>query len=141
MVVSRRGFIKQGSLLVLGTGVSLGSADRIFGRAHQDNKPAPLTLIKATFEPHLNTVFRIFRDSSTSISATLVTIEDIGPVPDKAVAGRECFLLTFRGTEKLPQHTYRLDHAVLGTFELFLVPGGSNKKGIYYEAVINRLNG
>jgi hypothetical protein len=49
-------------------------------------------------------------------------------------------VLKFRGAETLRQNTYRIEHEVLGRFELFLVPAGKNKKGVYYQAVINRLN-
>ncbi len=149
MVVSRRGFIKKGSLLVLAAGVSLGSADRIFGRAinpgHsgpiQDN-PAPFNFAKATFEPYVETVFRLYPpNSSRAITATLVSIADIGPVPDKNQTLPECFVLQFRGTETLRQNTYKVEHQNLGSFELFIVPAGKNKKGVYYQAVINRRNG
>ena len=153
MVVSRRGFMKQGSLLVVAATTSLASAEHVFGLDNearrsgvkQDNlpnsgKPAPLSLTKATFAPYVNTVFRIYPDTSKTLKTTLVSVGDIGPVPDKNSAGRECFVLKFRGSEPLPQNTYRVEHDVLGRFDLFLVPTGKNKKGRYYHAVINRLN-
>jgi hypothetical protein len=154
MVVSRRGFMKIGSLLVVAAGASLASAERVLGfdtsaehlGVKQDNlpskpnKPAPLSLTKATFAPYVDTVFRIYPDTSKALRTTLVSVSDIGPVPDKNVAGRECFILKFRGSEPLPQNTYRIEHEVLGRFELFLVPAGKNKKGRYYQAIINRLN-
>jgi hypothetical protein len=149
MVVSRRSFLKRGSLVLLATGISLGSADRIF--AHdtdfkyepvQDDDPAPFNYSKATFEPYVGNVFRIFYpDSSNAVTTTLVSVTDIGPVPDKKDKARECFMLKFRGTETLPQNTYWIEHAQLGRFQLFLVPGGKNKQGTYHQAVINRLNG
>ena len=155
MVVSRRGFIKQGSLLVLAAGVSLGSADQIFGRdtkfespsPTQENlppagpTPAPISFTKATFAPYVDTAFLIYLTSSKALRTTLVSISDIGPVPDKAEEGRECFVLKFRGTETLRQNTYQVEHEVLGRFDLFLVPAGKDKKGVYSQAVINRLNG
>lgn len=153
MVVSRRGFLKRGSLLVLGAGTSLGFANPVFGRDTytdyhgsnqgdllKNNKPAQFNFTKATFVPYVNTVFRIYPDSSKALKTTLVSVGDIGPVPDQKKAGRECFVLRFRGTELLRQNTYRIEHEVLGQFQLFLVPAGKNKKGVYYQAVINRLN-
>jgi hypothetical protein len=154
MVVSRRGFMKQGSLLVVAAAASLASAERVLALDNdaenlslkQDNlppvpgKPAPTSLTKATFAPYVNTVFRIYPDRSKTVKTTLVGVGDIGPVPDKNVSGRECFVLKFRGTEPLPQNTYRIEHDVLGRFDLFLVPTGKSKKGRYYHAVINRLN-
>lgn len=155
MVVSRRGFMKRGSLLVLAAGASLGSADRIFGydagleypRPTQDdlppkgNNPAQFSFTKATFAPYVDTVFRIYPDSSKAIKTTLVSVGDIGPVPDRKASDRECFVLRFRGSETLRQNTYKIEHEVLGRFELFLVPAGKNKKSVYYQAIINRLNG
>jgi hypothetical protein len=148
MVVSRRGFMKGGTLLVLATGVSLGSADRILGSETpfdrdpmQDDPPTPFNYAKATFTPHVDTVFRIFYpDYSKALTSTLVSVSNIGPVPDQTEVGRECFVLKFRGSETLRQNTYRIEHQVLGRFELFLVPAGKNKKDFYYQAVINRLN-
>jgi hypothetical protein len=147
MVVSRRGFLKRGSLLIVATGVSLGSADRIFGHDTDPQNTSPtfndsasFNYAKATFLPYLNTVFSIHVSSSKVLTATLVSVDDIGAVPDKEVAGRESFALKFRGTETLKQNTYKIEHQDLGSFELFLV-SGINKKNIYYLAVINRLNG
>ena len=128
-------------------GLCLGSAEPIFGRDKDSQKgggskpdAGPINFTKATFAPYVGTVFRIFSNPSKALSTTLVSIEDIGPVPDAENVGRECFLLTFRGTETLLQNTYRIEHQALGQFELFLVPGGKNKKNVYYQAVINRLN-
>jgi hypothetical protein len=154
MVVSRRGFIKRGSLLVLAAGVSLGSADRIFGRdtaieypdptqndlTSKGTQPAPFNFTKATFVPYVDTVFRVNPDSSKALRITLVAVDNIGPVPDSTKVGRESFILRFRGNQVLRQNTYRIEHEVLGRFDLFLVPAGKNKKGIYSQAVINRLN-
>ena len=153
MVVSRRGFLKRGSLLVLGAGTSLGFVNPIFGRdTYSDyqgskqeglspNQPVQFNFTKATFLPYVDTVFRIYPDSSKVLKTKLVSVGDIGPVPDQKKTGRECFVLKFRGTELLQQNTYRIEHEVLGRFQLFLVPAGKNKKGVYYHAVINRLNG
>jgi hypothetical protein len=152
MVVSRRSFMKNGTLLILAAGASLGEAKSIFGRDSFDgdgtrpgphlpnqDKPAALQLTKATFEPYVNTVFRI-SDGTRVVRSTLVSVADMGPVPDQKQAGRECFVIKFKGPRLLAQKTYRIEHDVLGKFELFLVPAGKDRKGSYYQAVINRLN-
>ena len=155
MVVSRRSFVKRGSLLVLAAAVSLGSGDGVLGRdsnstnstptpndlSAQESPAAEFNYSKATFLPHLNTIFRIHVSSSKVITTTLVGVDDSGPVPDKPQPGRECFELKFRGTEALSkQNTYRIEHQTLGSFELFIVPAGVKQKYFYYVAVINRLN-
>ena len=154
MVVSRRSFMKKGSLLVLATGVSLGEAKSIFGRdslagslSPQEPLPSPkvdkkasIVFAKSTFEPYVDTVFRITSER-TAVNSTLISVVDIGPVPDQKVPGRECFVIKFKGARPLAQDRYKLEHEKLGRFELFLVPAGRNRKGFYYQAVINRLNG
>ena len=153
MVVSRRRFMKQGTLLVLTAGASLSGAKSTFGRqslARHSEQELPVSnrkslassiFTKANFAAHLNTVFRIYPDASKAIKSTLISVSDMGPVPDQPVSGRECFVLRFRGSRPLPQNRYRIEHEFLGKFELMLVPGGSDRKGSYYQAVINRLNG
>jgi hypothetical protein len=155
MVVSRRSFMKKASLLVLATGVSLGEAKSIYGSDSlagslnpQEPKPLPkventasIVFAKSTFEPYVDTVFRITSDRTTAVKSILISVADIGPVPDQKLQGRECFVIKFRGTRPLPQDRYELEHAALGKFELFLVPAGKNRKRFYYQAVINRLNG
>lgn len=154
MVVSRRGFMKQGSLLILAAGTSVAGAQSVLGRDSiagnlipQEGLPttkagaSTLEFTKATFEPLLDSVFRIYPDSTTAVKTTLVSVADIGPIPDKKVPGRECFVIKFKGTRPLAQDRYKLEHEKLGKFELFLVPAGRNRKGFYYQAVINRLNG
>jgi hypothetical protein len=127
--------------------MSLSSADRILGRDTDSQNTSPTSddspsfnYAKGTFLPYLNTLFSIHVSSSKVLTATLVSVDDIGPVPDKEVSGRESFSLKFRGTETLKQNTYRIQHQDLGSFDLFLV-SGTSKKNIYYTAIINRLNG
>ena len=157
MVVSRRDFMKRGTLVVLATGVSSSVTDLAFGQQTDSGRsdsgqgfPIPYEsrldplnyFTKATFEANLNTVFRINAGASNAVGLKLIEVSDIGPVPDQTVAGRECFVLRFSGplNQPLPQRTYLLEHDALGSFDLFIVPGKKDKKGQYYHAVINRLN-
>jgi hypothetical protein len=51
---------------------------------------------------------------------------------------RQPFSLIFRGgppDRYLPQSTYALEHAALGTLPMFLVPLGPDKQGMRYEAI------
>jgi len=157
MVVSRRDFMKRGTLVVLATGATLSIPDLAFGQqtgtgrpgqvktqtVPSQSRPDPLNhLTKAAYEANLNTVFRIPLGASKAVGLTLIEVTNMGPVPDKTVAGQECFALKFSGPRGRPlsQGTYRMEHAALGRFDLFIVPGGKDKKGLYYQAVINRLN-
>lgn len=56
-------------------------------------------------------------------------------------ARHEAFALLFRGpaTPALTQGLYRVSHAAVGAFDLFVVPVRRDDDGLCYEAVFNRL--
>jgi hypothetical protein len=95
---------------------------------------------KSTFVAYLNTRFRFQTKALRWVPLWLVEVKNVGPVPDAATPGKECFSLVFRSQTRFRQNTYTLHHDALGKFNLFLVPVGPYKKGQSYEAVINRLN-
>jgi hypothetical protein len=76
-----------------------------------------------------------------AIAITLSAVNDTDS-SDKQ-AGRESFSMVFQSEDApaLPQRTYKLEHAVLGAFSLFMVPGGATGSGGQrYVAIINRLD-
>jgi len=91
---------------------------------------------KAAFVSYLNSVFQI-QTTSRPVVATLTKVDDL-PTPP----GGEAFSLLFvGGSSTLPQDTYIMVHPALGTFELFLVPAGSDQNGARrYRATINRIS-
>jgi hypothetical protein len=96
---------------------------------------------RATFAAQLNSTFRLKREVGF-VLMTLEEVRDAGyPTVTQADPASENFVLVFRGRRlSLPQDTYMLDHEALGTFPLFLVPGGSNRLGQEsFIAVINRV--
>jgi hypothetical protein len=68
----------------------------------------------------------------------LVTVQDLGRRPQPG-GELSCFSLVFRSgiREHVPQATYTLRHAGLGTLDVFLVPIGPDEVGMRYEAVFN----
>jgi hypothetical protein len=89
-----------------------------------------------TFEPHLGEIFRIQAADSHWSELTLTEATALGTGAD--VAGlRAPFSIVFLGPREqaLPQGTYRVEHAAIGAFELFLVPIGPDEAGMRYEAV------
>jgi hypothetical protein len=93
-----------------------------------------------SFAPHVGSDF--FLPEAEGVSLTLVEAKaataHMGdgrrpPLP------REPFTLLFRGPARpiLPQRIHRLEHPVLGTLEIFIVPVGPNLGGIGYEAVFS----
>lgn len=91
---------------------------------------------KATFQSYLNSVFQL----QTMIGVVGVTLSRIDDMPSPK--GGECFSLLFRGGGyAFGQDTYALVHPSLGTFQLFLVPVGTDQNGAQgYLATINRLS-
>jgi hypothetical protein len=86
-----------------------------------------------TFEGRENETFEVQAgDQQYALALTSVT-----PSGAQAEGRRRAFSLLFVGPGDiiLPQATYELSHAVLGTFDLFIVPVGKNAQGVQYEAV------
>lgn len=91
-------------------------------------------LTRDSFTPLLNTVFQI-EWGSHSIEVELTEVSEL-----RVSRGHEAFSLVFRGPgdRYLPQATYRFNHSALGPIDLFIVPIGQDKHGLYYEAIFNR---
>ena len=141
MPISRRIFIKTASVAAMAA-VTLGKSSLISlaQGAIQSGATDPLAnYTQATFTQYLNSIFRLrgFR----SVDVTLEKVEDTLPAQVSRDGGRESFVLHFRGgSVELPQNTYIVEHAALGTFQLFLVPNGADQNGAQsYVATINRL--
>ena len=92
-------------------------------------------LTRASFEPHLNTTFRVVHDGSETFDLALIE------VADKTPAGfpGEQFSLLFKGPPDLMllQQTCTLEHPEMGQLSLFLVPVDQKKDGYRYEAFFN----
>lgn len=158
MFISRRKFIMAGSAVALAAGFPLKNAMTSANQRSSDSPPPQSTakeaaktstekrkatlvdFTKATFAAQVNTTFRIQSKTAKPTDVKLIEVKSVGPIPDQQRSGRECFSLLFTGQPRLRQDTYTIDHAELGKFALLLVPVGKDKKGSYYEAVINRLN-
>jgi hypothetical protein len=89
----------------------------------------------STYVPLVGSSFDIERPGGEHVAVELV---DATSLPSSG----ECFSLLFRAPTgvALDQRTYRVEHAALGEFPLFLVPLGPGDNGAHqFEAVINRL--
>jgi hypothetical protein len=96
-------------------------------------------LTHADFAAHLHSRFRIRQGSALPLEVELI---EATPLRQRASPGgqsprREPFSLLFRGPASpwLPQCIYPLEHAQLGTLDLFLVPVGPDEHGMRYEAI------
>ena len=141
---SRRKFLKAGVLTALFAAVPLKD---VLGQSWKDrdgnpgNSPEtqndPLAnYTKATFLSYLNSVFELHTTKGI-VGVTLLRVDDL-PAPK----GGECFSLLFRGGSRAErQDSYTLVHPSLGTFQLLLVPVGTDEYGAQgYLATINRLS-
>ena len=144
MTISRRNFLKAGMLTGLATGTTLN----LTGLAATP-PPAGTDALslgssldyytKATFQAYINSDFRIYANGHRQTWLRLVLVEDF-PSRESLTARNECFRLLFAGPAERPlsQGTYSFDHAALGTFALFIVPGNPLDEKVHYEAVFNR---
>src|SRR2546428_5239357 len=155
MSITRRKFLRAGTLVALSAAVPLKSALLVSGQqtgkgggkgnpgdhlTSQNPSDLLASYSKSTFSSYLNSIFRLYTGYST-VDVMLIRVDDMEPEVKGTPAGGECFSLVFvGGSVALSQGTYRVEHPALGTFQLFLVPGGSDKYGAQsYVAIINRL--
>ena len=103
-------------------------ADPLFGYTAKD------------FRKHLGTKFTIMTESAAQ-TAVLVDVKSSEASKDESASNKkaECFTLSFQTPSKESQATYTIFHPRLGTFNLFLVPGQSNKAESLLHAVVNRI--
>ena len=92
-----------------------------------------------TCAAYVSDPFQVLFDDHTHLALELIAATPfVGLETEEASAdgGRIPFSLIFRGPRDhvLPQRTYRLAHAALGEFPLFLVPIGPDSVGMRYEA-------
>lgn len=96
-------------------------------------------LTRTVLNGQLNTYFRIGRKGSSFLQ--LVAVNDLASAATTGTAGSDLsFSAVFRGPAKarLQQQTYALQHRLLGSLSLFLVPAGQTGASQDYEAVFYR---
>ena len=93
----------------------------------------------ATFALRIGESFLIRITDAQTIELTLSTARELTPhtIPTTDMITRIPFSLLFLGPSELglSQGTYRLEHAQLGIFDLFIVPVGVQGDQMQYEAV------
>jgi hypothetical protein len=154
MTTPRRDFLKSALISLAAAGLVSGSARFALGQKNRlkDSQgyfqiPAQAAadpvfhFTRATFEPYLQSDFRVTVGPYRTVDLTLVKVEDQRPRVRKGMprAEGESFLLLFRASGELSdlQQTYVLQHEALGKFSLFLVGAGEKDGDVHYSAVIN----
>lgn len=157
MTVTRRNFLRTGTMIALSAALPLSLASFAAGqerRAKVPNPDVPFVMpaeaqrnplsryTQQTFAPYVNTIFSTNSEHLAEI--VLIEVKETPLVVDRRAAkvpAGECFTLVFRGTsaKRFPQNTYRIEHAALGTFDMFITPTDRPSRDVqYYTAVINR---
>lgn len=88
-----------------------------------------------SYRPHIESEFVAQLEDGSTRSLKLTSVK---PSIDDDVQLSFSLLFTSPG-KVLPQHLYRVSHAALGQFDLFLVPIQPRRSGLVYEAVFNLL--
>jgi hypothetical protein len=139
MSLSRRKFIKAGTIMSISAAAPLLITDLAFGQKALG--PSPIDrlsrLAKEDFHKYLSTTFQI-TVSSRKIDFDLYAVEEMQYIHKDGV---DCFRLVFRSLYDIPlaQKTYTFSHSQLGVFDLFITPAGVDGRMRYYGAIINRL--
>jgi hypothetical protein len=161
MNISRRSFLRVGSMIGVSAAVLPGTLATIaLGQKGQDDKfelgtgigfPIPKSamsdpvaqITRAMWQQAMGTKFSFSLRGIKLADMTLWAVTDENPafVPSKPTSTRECFSLVFNGppAPNLGQGTFGIQHAKLGSFSLFVVPGIASGYYRHYEALINRV--
>ena len=91
--------------------------------------------LKTSFLENLHTVFKASRDE------TVFEMELIEVIDRKSTPKQEQFSIFFRAPGDVPaeQALFHIEHAVLPSGELFMVPVARDEQGLIFQAVFNRL--
>ena len=152
MAVSRRKFLKAGTIVSVSAIIPLESVVSVFGQQAGPNEDGlfkvPIEsgnderLTEENFSRYLYSTFRIYTSPLTGISLQLVNVRrsEIASEKHARSAKVDSFSVLFRGPQKsaLESRTYRITHDQMGTFDLFISAVNDDKKERLYEAVFNR---
>ena len=153
MPVSRRRFLKVGTMVSLSAVVPLKSVLTVFGQQAgteqqglfkvPDEIQVDERLTEETFSRYLNSQFRLYTSPLTAINLELINVKhwDSTSTEHAAKAAKlDSFSVLFRGPRRtaLESKTYRITHDQMGTFDLFISPVNDRKNERLYQAVFNR---
>lgn len=140
---SRRNFLVTGTATTISFVVNaqLGFAQNLLGN-RRFVKVEELT--QELFAAHLHSKFQVRLNDRDFLELELTNVTARAPLMNQqgAKSAFEKFALLFQGppSPRLPQQIHRFQHAVIGGFEIFIVPVVSPDAGKpLYEAVFTRL--
>lgn len=159
MPISRRFFMKSGTMTALSAGLFFGPNLLAFGQKtkretntidRQIPSAARKDLLdyytRETFEPYIGTNFQARGALGEKVNLTLTKVTAYKPQSKTSITtGKarqtESFSLTFSASGPLPAFSNipSLYHDVLGKLDLFLTSHVDEAGNLFYEAVINRV--
>ena len=158
MAISRRFFLKSGTLTALAASVVLRPNLLAMGQTRtagtNQGFQIPITaqqdpvymFTRATFDPYVGGIFQAPDARGRMVNLTLlsaksnITSAAAAKVSAGMVMATDSFSLMFKAARALPPFTsiHQVSHPSLGKFDLFLTP--REKDGVfYYEAVFNHI--
>ncbi|MBI4751533.1 MAG: hypothetical protein HY774_23885 [Acidobacteria bacterium] len=150
MTLSRRSFLQVTAGAALGvylTGFETSQAALAQSSERFSFEVAPnLELTPEIFSQYLNTTFEVTGRGINRVNLTLVAVTDQSDHVNEISEGRmtfTTFTLRFKGTGtvSLKQNTYQFKHYALGILPMFIVPGGQDASGKYFNVIYNRITG
>ncbi len=155
-MLSRRNFLRSGTLTALSIGLAVGAGQKIFGQRSSQNPaldfPIPdrarqqplFSYTRSAFENALGTTFTSPDARGKNVNLTLVSVKAFPSITDtkmmtKKGRSTDSFALSFNALRELPAFTtiYTLNHPVLGKFDLFMTPRKREDGAFFYDAVVN----
>ncbi|HNB70812.1 MAG TPA: hypothetical protein PLS70_06720 [Acidobacteriota bacterium] len=150
MTLSRRSFLQVTAGATLGvylTGFEISQVTLAQSPDRFSFEVAPnLDLTPEIFSQFLNTTFEVSGPGINRVPLTLIQVTDQSDHVNEVSEGRmtfTTFTLRFKGarTAPLKQNTYQFNHYALGILPMFIVPGGQDASGKYFNVVYNRITG
>jgi len=160
MSISRRFFLKSGTLTALSAGLLVGASGSVFaqkaktlrpdimpidGIPYQARHDALLYYTRAAFDPCVGSVFEATGRDGNPVDLTLISVTQYQTktatrITTGKVRATDSFSLMFKASARISQisQTPPLTHPVLGKLELFMTERIVDGE-IFYEAVINHL--
>lgn len=157
MAISRRFFLKSGTLTALAAGVALSPNHLAFGQHRTQSTSLghqiPITaqqeptymFTRATFDPYVGSIFQAPDARGRMVNLTLVSATTNKPSANTKISTAKAtetdsFSLMFKAAGPLPKFTsiHQISHPALGKFDLFLTPRETDR-GFFYEAVFNHI--
>jgi hypothetical protein len=92
-------------------------------------------ITRQDFAQYLHQTFYIHAPSLAPIAAELIEVSELSTPPSDRRAPFSIVFRTQQRDQYLIQAIYQVEHAEMGTLDLFLVPLGPDAEGMRYEAV------